>query len=244
MNANTYYNNNDFSYSEDDDDDVDMAYSNDAHIGHVGTGNPNIAMHNSMGVHGHGYSSSFGNYTNSLESNFGNHSPYGQINSSSYGSVVGQNNYPVNNSLNVHANPCANMNANPASVAQTDRPAEKIRKKPGRKPGPTCPALRKEQNRAAQRAFRDRKERHLHQLENMIKDLKSQHFLVISAYQREVSQLKGTIESLQSENYYLREVVFAFESALSKGNHVTILKDVKQELFRRHYENKAAVKPG
>lgn len=33
----------------------------------------------------------------------------------------------------------------------------KIRKKPGRKPNPASPALRKAQNRAAQRAFRERK---------------------------------------------------------------------------------------
>ncbi|KAF9953859.1 hypothetical protein BGZ70_000092, partial [Mortierella alpina] len=97
-----------------------------------------------------------------------------------------------------------------------------------------------EQNRAAQRAFRDRKERHLHQLENMIKDLKNQHFLVISQYQRDAHHLKALIESLQSENYYLREVVFAFESALSKGNHIGILKDVKHELFRRHHESRTA----
>jgi hypothetical protein len=36
-------------------------------------------------------------------------------------------------------------------------PPVKIRKKPGRKPNPASPALRKAQNRAAQRAFRERK---------------------------------------------------------------------------------------
>ncbi|KAG0272663.1 DNA-binding transcription factor yap1 [Linnemannia exigua] len=117
---------------------------------------------------------------------------------------------------------------------------QKEKKKPGRKPVATCPALRKEQNRAAQRAFRDRKERHLHQLENMIKDLKNQHYLVTSRLQSEAHDLKNAIETLQSENFYLREVVFAFESALSKGNHIDILKDVKQELFRRHHHNRRA----
>lgn len=38
-----------------------------------------------------------------------------------------------------------------------DQPPVKIRKKPGRKPNPASPALRKAQNRAAQRAFRERK---------------------------------------------------------------------------------------
>ncbi|KAG0038967.1 hypothetical protein BGZ82_010170 [Podila clonocystis] len=118
----------------------------------------------------------------------------------------------------------------------TSTSTDKVRKRPGRKPNPTSPTVRKEQNRAAQRAFRDRKERHLQQLENMIKDLKDQHFLVTSGYQREARTLKATIETLQSENYYLREVVFAFEIALSKAGQLAILNDVKEELFRRHYE--------
>ncbi|KAF9932119.1 hypothetical protein BGZ65_004596 [Modicella reniformis] len=124
----------------------------------------------------------------------------------------------------------------------TAQPPQKTRKKPGRKPNPASPAVRKEQNRAAQRAFRDRKERHLQQLENMIKDLKdSQHHANIR-FQRETQQLKGIIESLQSENYYLREVVFSFESALGKTGNGTLLQDVKAELYRRHYENHAARK--
>lgn len=132
-----------------------------------------------------------------------------------------------------------NIFSTPSSAVDdqaTSTSTDKVRKRPGRKPNPTSPTVRKEQNRAAQRAFRDRKERHLQQLENMIKDLKDQHFLVTSSYQREARTLKATIETLQSENYYLREVVFAFEIALSKAGQLAILNDVKEELFRRHYE--------
>ncbi|KAG0309348.1 hypothetical protein BGZ99_000907 [Dissophora globulifera] len=121
-------------------------------------------------------------------------------------------------------------------------PPMKTRKKPGRKPNPASPAVRKEQNRAAQRAFRDRKERHLQQLENMIKDLKESHHHSSLRFQRESQQLKGIIESLQSENYYLREVVFSFESALGKTGNAALLQDVKAELYRRHYETHAARK--
>ncbi|KAG0250449.1 hypothetical protein BG011_008339 [Mortierella polycephala] len=124
----------------------------------------------------------------------------------------------------------------------TSQPPAKTRKKPGRKPNPASPAVRKEQNRAAQRAFRDRKERHLQQLENMIKELKDTHHHASIRFQRETQQLKGIIESLQSENYYLREVVFSFESALGKTGNAAILQDVKAELYRRHYENHAARK--
>ncbi|KAF9900399.1 hypothetical protein EC991_007423 [Linnemannia zychae] len=124
----------------------------------------------------------------------------------------------------------------------SSQPPTKTRKKPGRKPNPASPAVRKEQNRAAQRAFRDRKERHLQQLENMIKELKDTHHHAGIRFQRESQQLKSIIESLQSENYYLREVVFSFESALGKTGNAAILQDVKAELYRRHYENHAARK--
>ncbi|KAG0259470.1 hypothetical protein DFQ27_004050 [Actinomortierella ambigua] len=128
------------------------------------------------------------------------------------------------------------------SQSGEEPPLKKERKKPGRKPNPASPAIRKEQNRAAQRAFRDRKERHLQQLENMIKDLKEANHQTTIRFQREAHQLKNIIEALQSENYYLREVVFSFESALNKGGNTAILQDVKAELYRRHYEHYAAKK--
>lgn len=76
----------------------------------------------------------------------------------------------------------------------------------------------------------------------MIKELKDTHHHAGVRFQRESQQLKSIIESLQSENYYLREVVFSFESALGKTGNATILQDVKAELYRRHYENHAARK--
>ncbi|KAG0376774.1 hypothetical protein BGX24_007240 [Mortierella sp. AD032] len=102
----------------------------------------------------------------------------------------------------------------------SSQPPTKTRKKPGRKPNPASPA----------------------QLENMIKELKDTHHHAGIRFQRESQQLKSIIESLQSENYYLREVVFSFESALGKTGNATILQDVKAELYRRHYENHAARK--
>ncbi|KAG0044927.1 hypothetical protein BGZ83_009810 [Gryganskiella cystojenkinii] len=114
----------------------------------------------------------------------------------------------------------------------------KGRKKPGRKPNPASPAVRKEQNRAAQRAFRDRKERHLQEMETTIKTLKENND---QAKVRQ-EQFKSTIETLQSENFYLREVVFSFENALNKTGNSVILQEVKAELYRRHYEKHATRK--
>ncbi|KAF9898418.1 hypothetical protein BX616_004058 [Lobosporangium transversale] len=143
------------------------------------------------------------------------------------------------------ANTATTTRTNATDAASRDPaapPPAKTRKKPGRKPNPASPAVRKEQNRAAQRAFRDRKERHLQQLENMIKELKESHHHSNIRFQRESHQLKNIIEQLQSENYYLREVVFSFESALGKTGNAALLQDVKAELYRRHYETHAARK--
>ncbi|KAF9109860.1 hypothetical protein BGX27_007108 [Mortierella sp. AM989] len=119
---------------------------------------------------------------------------------------------------------------------RSQSPSNKFAKSVGKSPNSVSPDLRKEQNRAAQRAFRDRKERYLQQLENMIKDLKEQQFLVTTRFQQEVKQLKSNLEATVQENFYLREVVFAFETALCKGGYVAILQDVKLELYRHHYE--------
>ncbi|KAG0209555.1 hypothetical protein BGX28_010253 [Mortierella sp. GBA30] len=116
-------------------------------------------------------------------------------------------------------------------------------KRPNKKHTSADSALRKEQNRAAQRAFRERKERHLNQLENLIKDLKEQQFVITTQFQREVTQLKAYIETILNENHYLREVVFAFEVALSSTGHVAILENVKHQLHRRHHEKQSTTQP-
>ncbi|KAG0001011.1 hypothetical protein BGZ65_003870 [Modicella reniformis] len=109
-------------------------------------------------------------------------------------------------------------------------------KRMGRRPNAASPTLRKEQNRAAQRAFRVRKERHLQQLENMIRDLREQQRHITVHFQQEVKQLTTRLQTTNVENHYLREVVFAFETTLSKGGYVTVLQDVKQSLHCRYNE--------
>ncbi|KAF9362544.1 DNA-binding transcription factor yap1 [Mortierella sp. NVP85] len=126
--------------------------------------------------------------------------------------------------------------SNESHYSSSSEPPTKIRKKPGRKPNPASPALRKEQNRAAQRAFRDRKERHLQDLEGSIKELKEANAKITQQSQQDAQQFKAAMENLQSENYYLRQVVLSFESALSKSGNAAILYEVKAELYHRHYE--------
>ncbi|KAI4280634.1 MAG: hypothetical protein L6R38_004287 [Xanthoria sp. 2 TBL-2021] len=74
---------------------------------------------------------------------------------------------------------------------------EKNNKKPGRKPlnnsEPTT--KRKAQNRAAQRAFRERKERHLKDLETKVEDLEK----ASEATNHENGRLRATVERLNTE---------------------------------------------
>ncbi|KAG0171636.1 hypothetical protein DFQ28_000659 [Apophysomyces sp. BC1034] len=75
----------------------------------------------------------------------------------------------------------------------------KMRKKPGRKPNPAPPAMRREQNRVAQRAFRKRKEKHLHDLENNIRTLREQRNRAI----KELGQQKKANDATNVKNWYL-----------------------------------------
>lgn len=83
----------------------------------------------------------------------------------------------------------------------------RIRKKPGRKPNPASPALRKAQNRAAQRAFRERKERHLKDLETTIRNLREQR----NTATRELNDMKAHLESYKAETWYLKGVVLTLQ---------------------------------
>ncbi|KAG0191266.1 hypothetical protein DFQ28_000661 [Apophysomyces sp. BC1034] len=85
----------------------------------------------------------------------------------------------------------------------------KIRKKPGRKPNPAPPALRREQNRAAQRAFRERREheeKHIRELENTIRTLREQRNRAI----KELGQQKKANDATKVKNWYLTGLVLTF----------------------------------
>ncbi|KAG1461214.1 hypothetical protein G6F56_005780 [Rhizopus delemar] len=91
------------------------------------------------------------------------------------------------------------------------------RKKPGRKPKGTSPAIRKAQNRAAQRAFRERKERHVGDLEKAVHDLKVQR----QKMAHEMRQLKSELQASRVECWYMRGCVLTLQF-LCLVNHVKI----------------------
>ncbi|KAF8168354.1 hypothetical protein B0H34DRAFT_792972 [Crassisporium funariophilum] len=65
---------------------------------------------------------------------------------------------------------------------------------------------RKEQNRAAQRAFRERKEKHVKDLEDKVADLEAKN----EQAQNENENLRDLLTRLQSENVALKETSFTF----------------------------------
>ncbi|GAN00926.1 hypothetical protein MAM1_0003d00354 [Mucor ambiguus] len=101
-------------------------------------------------------------------------------------------------------------------TASNDGQPVKIRKKPGRKPNPASPALRKAQNRAAQRAFRERKERHMRELEVAIKQIREQR----DKLHAENEQLKADQEIMRSENWYLKGIVLTLQLVCFQHNLV------------------------
>ncbi|KAI8374559.1 uncharacterized protein BYT42DRAFT_576740 [Radiomyces spectabilis] len=102
------------------------------------------------------------------------------------------------------------------SINNKNDPPVKVRKKPGRKPNPASPALRKAQNRAAQRAFRERKERHMRELETAIKQVREQK----DKLAMENDQLKADSEILRSENWYLKGIVLTLQLVCFQHNLV------------------------
>ncbi|KAI9366232.1 hypothetical protein BD770DRAFT_375691 [Pilaira anomala] len=70
---------------------------------------------------------------------------------------------------------------------------------------------RKAQNRAAQRAFRDRKEKHVAELQARIEELERMNATKDSDLLKENEQLKEMLKKLQEENYALKGAKFTFE---------------------------------
>ncbi|KAJ2808736.1 DNA-binding transcription factor yap1 [Coemansia guatemalensis] len=96
------------------------------------------------------------------------------------------------------------------SVATSDDTHDdKKQRKPGRKPVTTDPgSKRTAQNRAAQRAFRERKQQYLKGLEDQVSELTERH----ERTERENQELRRAIEALKNENTALKGRKFTYES--------------------------------
>lgn len=85
----------------------------------------------------------------------------------------------------------------------------RLRKKPGRKPNPPSAAQRKAQNRAAQRAFRERKRREMRDAETSVKKCMHARDMAI----KESERLQRRLDELQYENNYLKGYVLTLKMA-------------------------------
>ncbi|CAO3600016.1 unnamed protein product [Absidia cylindrospora] len=74
---------------------------------------------------------------------------------------------------------------------------------------------RKAQNRAAQRAFRERKEKHVSELQDRIRELEELTSKTDADLIQENEQLKEKLQKLQEENYALKDAKFTFEFPVS-----------------------------
>ncbi|POS72962.1 hypothetical protein DHEL01_v208641 [Diaporthe helianthi] len=101
--------------------------------------------------------------------------------------------------------------------AKRQETGEKVSKKPGRKPLTTEPtSKRKAQNRAAQRAFRERKEQHLKNLETKVEELEK----ASAQSNHENSVLRAQVEKMTTElaEYKKRITLMANNRAPSMSN--------------------------
>ncbi|GAN01262.1 hypothetical protein MAM1_0006d00694 [Mucor ambiguus] len=100
-------------------------------------------------------------------------------------------------------------------------------KKAGRKPLepvavlPSDPKLkRKAQNRAAQRAFRERKEQFVNELQDQMRELQQAKEKREKELSAENARLKRENEKLKEENYLLKDAQFTFQFSAKKGQAV------------------------
>ncbi|KAI8372567.1 hypothetical protein EDC96DRAFT_499819 [Choanephora cucurbitarum] len=78
---------------------------------------------------------------------------------------------------------------------------------------------RKAQNRAAQRAFRDRKEKHVAELQARIAELEALNAKKDEDLVKENEKLKEQLKKLQEENYALKGAQFTFEFPVADHQH-------------------------
>ncbi|KAF7588538.1 hypothetical protein BBP40_005527 [Aspergillus hancockii] len=90
------------------------------------------------------------------------------------------------------------------------------RPKPGRKPATdTPPTKRKAQNRAAQRAFRERRAARVNELEDQIKKIEEDHDIHVAAFKEQISNLSHEVEQCRNEMSWWRDRCHALEKEVS-----------------------------
>lgn len=103
------------------------------------------------------------------------------------------------------------------------------RPKPGRKPATdTPPTKRKAQNRAAQRAFRERRAARVNELEDQMKAMEDDHEVEIAAFKGQIGNLSREVDQCRSEMNWWRDRCRALEKEVSAQT------GAKEALAREH----------
>ncbi|PKX96681.1 bZIP transcription factor HapX [Aspergillus novofumigatus IBT 16806] len=111
------------------------------------------------------------------------------------------------------------------------------RPKPGRKPATdTPPTKRKAQNRAAQRAFRERRAARVNELEEQIKKIEDEHEIHIAAFKEQITNLSREVEQCRSEMTWWRDRCHALEKEVSveRSAKEAIVKEFRSSLSDRN----------
>ncbi|KAJ5470609.1 hypothetical protein N7530_007966 [Penicillium desertorum] len=115
------------------------------------------------------------------------------------------------------------------------------RPKPGRKPATdTPPTKRKAQNRAAQRAFRERRAARVSELEEQMKEMEDNHDVQVASLQQQIGNLSGEVDQCREEMGWWRDRCHALEK------EVSIERSAKEALvkeFRSSLTGPSASKP-
>ena len=101
------------------------------------------------------------------------------------------------------------------------------RPKPGRKPATdTPPTKRKAQNRAAQRAFRERRAARVNELEDQIKQIEDEHDMHVAAFKEQITNLSHEVEQCRNEMAWWRDRCHGLEK------EVSVEKSAKESLVK------------
>ncbi|KAL4894593.1 hypothetical protein BDV59DRAFT_13279 [Aspergillus ambiguus] len=109
------------------------------------------------------------------------------------------------------------------------------RPKPGRKPATdTPPTKRKAQNRAAQRAFRERRAARVNELEDQIKKIEDDHDIHVAALKEQISNLSHEVEQCRGEMTWWRDRCHALEKEVSveRSAKEAIVKEFRSSLSK------------
>ncbi|PWY79590.1 hypothetical protein BO70DRAFT_51004 [Aspergillus heteromorphus CBS 117.55] len=114
------------------------------------------------------------------------------------------------------------------------------RPKPGRKPATdTPPTKRKAQNRAAQRAFRERRAARVNELEDQIKQIEDEHDLHVATFKEQISSLSHEVDQCRSEMAWWRDRCHALEKEVSveRSAKESLVKEFRSSLTDSNNNN-------